>query len=70
IILFYKEAFIEVHEKAVKPYLKCEQLYPVDYEIENLFASYKERKLEHDITRGSKKALKKIRKEGIEKLRS
>ena len=29
------------------------------------FVSYKDRKLERDIQRGSKKALKKLRKEGL-----
>ncbi len=41
---------------------KAEELYPQDYDLNSLFTSFSERKLEKDIARGSKKALKKLQK--------
>lgn len=61
--IFYKGDFIEVNEKRLKLELKAEELYPEGYDLNALFTSYTARKLEHDIERGSKKALKKIQKE-------
>ena len=55
--------FIEVNYKRLKIEIKAEDLYPAGYDLNQLFVSFKERKLERDIERGSKKALKKIRKE-------
>lgn len=60
---------IKVHEKQVKIVLRAKDLYPEGYDLETLFISFKERKLDRDIERGSKKALKQIRKHGIESLR-
>lgn len=40
----------------------AQNLYPNDYDLDTLFTDYSARKLEHDIKRGSKKALKKIQK--------
>lgn len=61
--VLYKNDFIEVNIKRVNLYLKAKDLYPADYDLNSLFTSYKDRKLEKDISRGSKKALKKIQKE-------
>lgn len=61
--IFCKGEFIELNEKRIKLELKAEELYPDGYDLNSLFTSYSERKLEHDIERGSKKALKKIQKE-------
>ena len=55
--------FIEVNYKRLKLEIKAEDLYPAGYDLNQLFVSFKERKHERDIERGSKKALKKIRKE-------
>jgi len=55
--------FIEVNYKRLKLEIKAEDLYPAGYDLNQLFVSFKERKLERYIERGSKKALKKIRKE-------
>lgn len=55
--------FIEVNYKRLKLEIKAEDLYPAGYDLNQLFVNFKERKLERDIERGSKKALKKIRKE-------
>ena len=65
LVVFYKNDFIEVNYKRVKLDVKASELYPEGYDLNQLFRSYKERKLEHDISRGSKKALKKIRKNSI-----
>ena len=67
--IFYKNELIEVNEKQVTLSIRAEELYPAGYDLDSLFTSYKDRKLEHDIERGSKKTLKKIRKYGIEELR-
>ncbi|MPM00613.1 Endonuclease MutS2 [bioreactor metagenome] len=63
ITVFYDDKFIEVNYKRLKLEIKAEELYPEGYDLNQIFISYKERKLERDIERGSKKALKKIRKE-------
>lgn len=61
--VLYKDKFISVNVKNTEPYLKYYDLYPKGYDINSLFVSFKDRKLEKDIKRGSKKALKKIQKE-------
>lgn len=61
-VLFNGE-FISVNYKRVKLEIPAEELYPDGYDMNQLFVSFKDRKLERDIERGSKKALKKIRKE-------
>lgn len=65
VVVLYNKDFIEVNYKRVKLELKAEELYPEGYDLNQLFVSYKDRKLERDIQRGSKKALKKLRKEGL-----
>ncbi|WP_461205269.1 endonuclease MutS2 [Clostridium sp. DL1XJH146] len=52
----------------IKLEARREDLYPEDYDLNSLFTSFKERKLEKDIKRGSKKTLKKIQKYGINEL--
>lgn len=59
----YKDEFIQVNIKKVKPYLKASDLYPDRYDVGSLFVSYEDRKMEKDIKRGSKKALQQIQKE-------
>lgn len=63
--VFYKKEFIKVNYKRVKLELTASELYPEGYDLNQIFISYKERKLEHDIIRGSKKTLKKVRKSSI-----
>lgn len=65
VVVLYNKDFIEVNYKRIKLELKAEELYPEGYDLNQLFVSYKDRKLERDIERGSKKALKKLRKEGL-----
>ncbi|MFR6016972.1 MAG: endonuclease MutS2 [Paraclostridium sordellii] len=61
--VLYKDEFITVNVRRTERYLKAQELYPQDYDTNSLFISYEDRKLEKDIKRGSKKALKKIQKE-------
>lgn len=63
IVVLFNDSFIEVNYKRLKLENTAEELYPDGYDMNQLFVSYKDRKLEHDIERGSKKALKKIHKE-------
>ena len=63
VIVFVDGDFKEFNYKRLKIEFKSIELYPQGYDLNQLFVSYKERKLEHDIERGSKKALKKIKKE-------
>lgn len=61
--VLYKNEFIKFNVKRIELCLKACELYPSGYDINSLFTSYEDRKLEKDIQRGSKKALKKIQKE-------
>jgi len=63
VVVFYERAFIKVNVKRLALELPATELYPEGYDVETLFVDYKERKLQHDIERGSKKALRKIQKE-------
>ncbi|CAM5215342.1 DNA mismatch repair protein MutS2 OS=Ureibacillus acetophenoni OX=614649 GN=SAMN05877842_1155 PE=4 SV=1 [Ureibacillus acetophenoni] len=63
VTVFYKNEFIEVNEKRLTLEVKAEELYPEGYDFDTIFIDYKTRKLNHDIERGSKKALRKIHKE-------
>ena len=61
--VLYKNEFIKINVRRAELFIKASELYPKDYDLNSLFTSYEERKLEKDIQRGSKKALKKIQKE-------
>ncbi|MBM7702928.1 endonuclease MutS2 [Metabacillus iocasae] len=63
VTVFYKEAFKEVNVKRIALELSASELYPPDYDLNTLFVSFKERKMQHDFDRGSKKAIKKVEKE-------
>ncbi len=56
VVVYYKEQFMEVNIKRLVLELSATELYPEDYDVETLFVDYKERKLQHDIDRGSKKS--------------
>ncbi len=62
LIVFYNGEFLEVNEKRVSLEVKAVELYPEGYDLDTLFIDYATRKLQHDIERGSKKALRKIQK--------
>ncbi|MET3196543.1 endonuclease MutS2 [Bacillus sp. OAE603] len=63
VIVYYNGELIEVNDKRVSLEVKATELYPEGYDLDTLFIDYKTRKMEHDIERGSKKALRKIQKE-------
>lgn len=63
VTVFYDNDYKEVNIKRIRLEQKASELYPEGYDMEQLFVSFKERKLKKDIERGSKKALKKIQKE-------
>lgn len=63
VAVFYEGEFIKVNVKRLALELPATELYPEGYDVETLFVDYKDRKLQHDIERGSKKALRKIQKE-------
>lgn len=67
IVVLYNGEFMEVNYKRVSLEFTAEQLYPKDYDLNTLFTSFEERKLQHDIERGSKKALKRLQKEAKNK---
>lgn len=61
--VFFEGEFIKVNVKRLALELPATELYPEGYDLETLFVDYKDRKLQHDIERSSKKALRKIQKE-------
>ena len=61
--VLYKNEFININVRRLKLQLKAKDLYPKDYDLKSLFVSFEKRKLDRDLERGSKKALKKIQKE-------
>jgi dsDNA-specific endonuclease/ATPase MutS2 len=63
VVVFYKGEFIEVNIKRLTLDITASELYPKDYDLDTLFIDYGTRKMQHDIERGSKKALRQIRKE-------
>lgn len=62
VTVFYNKEFIDVNYKRIKLEFTAKELYPEGYDLNQLFTSFKERKLDRDIERGSKKALKNLRK--------
>lgn len=63
VLVFYKNEVIKVNAKRMELEGKATDLYPEGYDLNSLFVSYAERKFQHDMERGSKKALKKIAKD-------
>ncbi|MBD7939031.1 endonuclease MutS2 [Cytobacillus sp. Sa5YUA1] len=63
VVVYYKGEMIEVNVKRITLNLPAHELYPEGYDLETLFTDFATRKMEHDINRGSKKALRKIQKE-------
>lgn len=61
--VLFNNTFISVNIKRLQLSIKASELYPEGYDLDTLFTNFKDRKLEKDIQRGSKKALKKIQKE-------
>ncbi|EJV69804.1 mannonate oxidoreductase [Bacillus mycoides] len=63
VVVYYNGEFVEVNVKRITLEVAAKELYPGGYDLNTLFVDYKERKMQHDIERGSKKALRKIEKE-------
>jgi len=61
--VYYKKEFVDVNIKRLQLDLPASELYPQGYDMNQLFSDFKDRKFQHDMERGSKKALKKIQKE-------
>ncbi|MEG0440497.1 MAG: endonuclease MutS2 [Solibacillus sp.] len=61
--VFYKNEVIKVNVKRLELQGKASDLYPEGYDLNTLFVSFTERKFQHDMERGSKKALKKVAKD-------
>ncbi|MGL4799936.1 MAG: hypothetical protein ACRCWY_11160, partial [Cellulosilyticaceae bacterium] len=57
----------EVQENRTKRLFKARDLYPEGYDLDTLFVDFKTRKRERDLNRGSKKALKNLRRENSQK---
>lgn len=66
--VFFDGEFKTLHVRLLKLEVLAEDLYPAGYDMDQVFRSWKERKLEHDLERGSKKVIKKIEKYGIDEL--
>ena len=63
VTVYYQNEMIDVNKKRLKLEQKAKDLYPDSYDLDALFTDYQTRKWQHDIERGSKKALRKIEKE-------
>lgn len=67
VTVFLNDQFVEVPKRRIKLEFRASELYPADYELENLFEDFHTRKERRDIDRGSKKAQRKLRKEALQR---
>ncbi|GGP17074.1 endonuclease MutS2 [Oceanobacillus neutriphilus] len=63
VAVFYKNKLITTNVKRISLDIKGKNLYPEGYDLDALFEEYSSRKMQHDLERGSKKALRSIEKE-------
>lgn len=63
VTVFYQDELIKMNVKRISLEFKAEVLYPEGYDLDTLFEDFHSRKLQHDLERGSRKALRKIEKE-------
>ncbi|MBD8497924.1 endonuclease MutS2 [Paenibacillus arenosi] len=63
VVVFYNNEFIKVNVRRITLEIPAQELYPEGYDLNTLFVDFKTRKMQHDIERGSKKALRAIQKE-------
>ena len=54
---------MRVHVKRIALEMQAKDLYPAGYDLETLFVDHQTRKMQHDLERGSKKALREIAKD-------
>jgi hypothetical protein len=52
VVVLFEDTFKEVHANKLELEIKAVDLYPEGYDLDSLFVSYKERKLNHDLERG------------------
>ena len=62
VVVYYNGEFVEVNVKRITLEVAAKELYPEGYDLNTLFVDYKERKMQHDIERGSKKRFVKLKK--------
>ena len=62
VVVYYNGEFVEVNVKRITLEVATKELYPEGYDLNTLFVDYKERKMQHDIERGSKKHCVKFKK--------
>ncbi|KRF50222.1 hypothetical protein ASG97_12965 [Bacillus sp. Soil745] len=60
VVVLFEDTFKEVHANKLELEIKAVDLYPEGYDLDSLFVSYKERKLNHGLERGLKKVLKNV----------
>lgn len=63
VTVFYQDELIKMNVKRISLEFKAEVLYPEGYDLDTLFEDFHSRKLQYDLERGSRKALRKIEKE-------
>ncbi|MBC1520179.1 endonuclease MutS2 [Listeria aquatica] len=63
VIVYVEGKKREVLARRLKLLASRVELYPADYDLNQLFTSFEERKEQHDFARGSKKALRRVQKE-------
>lgn len=61
--IFVEGQRVDVLRRRIRLLARREELYPQDYDLEQLFTDFHERKQERDLLRGSKKAHKRLDKE-------
>lgn len=61
--IFVEGQRVDVLRRRIRLLARREELYPQDYDLEQLFTDFHERKQERDLFRGSKKAHKRLDKE-------
>lgn len=67
VLVFLNDELRTVLRKRVSLLMSASELYPADYEVNQLFVDYQTRKKERDLLRGSKKARKQLEKEAKER---
>ncbi|GAB2546511.1 endonuclease MutS2 [Gracilibacillus alcaliphilus] len=63
VVVFCQQEFMRVHVKRIALEMQAKDLYPAGYDLETLFVDHQTRKMQHDLERGSKKALREIAKD-------
>lgn len=70
VTIYVEEQMIEVLRRRLKLLMSATELYPIDYDLDQLFTDFQSRKEERDLLRGSKKAHKALDKAARERRQS